>query len=540
MWRRAYLLLLLIRVYFALSPSYVHPDEHFQSLEVFAGRIYSYPSQLTWEFVSDNPIRSVFPLWPVYGLPMNLVKWFYNETGLGSSPPPELIYYILRGVMFVLSFVLEDWAVYELVPTPRHRVPTVVLVASSYVTWTYQTHTFSNSLETLLVTWGLVLMQRIVENKKRSVFFSPAVLSLVVVLGVFNRITFPAFLLIPGLQLFPHFVQKPFSLAVLIAFGSLFSAIAILTDTVFYRSVSLLEAIRNPVVITPLNNLLYNTNSVNLAEHGLHPHYQHFLVNLPQLLGPALVALVLSLFTRSMASVFYNRRAIAALSGTMILSAIPHQEPRFLLPCVPLLLTCMRPLKTRPFLISWVVFNALLGFLMGVYHQGGVVPTQLAMPSIINAHHADHKNNMMDSIRSNVTVFWWKTYSPPLWLLGDNSSLDADIHTLDLMGMRGNDMIERIESTVPSCSANKKEQEKNRVFFLVAPRSATFLDTYTSSNKHDEQVESLHLTEQWTYTNHLNLDDIDVGDDGVLGTLYRVLGRRGLTVWSVERIGCNI
>lgn len=133
----------------------------------FLGRIYSYPSQLTWEFTSDNPIRSVFPLWPVYGLPMNLVKWFYNETGLGSSPPPDLIYYILRGGMFVLSFVLEDWAVYELVPTPRYRVPTVVLVASSYVTWTYQTHTFSNSLETLLVTWGLVLIQRIVENRVR-------------------------------------------------------------------------------------------------------------------------------------------------------------------------------------------------------------------------------------------------------------------------------------------------------------------------------------------------------------------------------------
>lgn len=38
MWRRTYLLLLLIRVYFALSPSYLHPDEHFQGPEVFAGR----------------------------------------------------------------------------------------------------------------------------------------------------------------------------------------------------------------------------------------------------------------------------------------------------------------------------------------------------------------------------------------------------------------------------------------------------------------------------------------------------------------------
>lgn len=37
MWRRTYLLLLLIRVYFALSPSYLHPDENFQGPELFAG-----------------------------------------------------------------------------------------------------------------------------------------------------------------------------------------------------------------------------------------------------------------------------------------------------------------------------------------------------------------------------------------------------------------------------------------------------------------------------------------------------------------------
>jgi hypothetical protein len=39
MWRRTYLLLLLIRVYFALSPSYLHPDENFQGPEVYAGML---------------------------------------------------------------------------------------------------------------------------------------------------------------------------------------------------------------------------------------------------------------------------------------------------------------------------------------------------------------------------------------------------------------------------------------------------------------------------------------------------------------------
>lgn len=62
--------------------------------------------------------------------------------------------------MFVLSFVLEDWAIHELVQSPRHRRVAVLLVASSYVTWTYQTHTFSNAIETLVVAWSLVLIER--------------------------------------------------------------------------------------------------------------------------------------------------------------------------------------------------------------------------------------------------------------------------------------------------------------------------------------------------------------------------------------------
>ena len=50
MWTRLYFLLLLIRCYFALSPSYIHPDENFQGPEVIAGesliRILPLPSPL--------------------------------------------------------------------------------------------------------------------------------------------------------------------------------------------------------------------------------------------------------------------------------------------------------------------------------------------------------------------------------------------------------------------------------------------------------------------------------------------------------------
>ncbi|KAI2886613.1 CAZyme family GT22 [Aspergillus niger] len=539
MWRRTYLLLLVIRVYFALSPSYLHPDENFQGPEVFAGRIFSYPSRLPWEFTSDKPIRSVFPLWPTYDVPMNLLKGFYTESGT-LNPPPELVYYVLRGVMFLLSFVLEDWAVYELVPLPRHRRATVVLVASSYVTWTYQTHTFSNSIETLLVAWGLVLIQRIVDNKRRSSIFACAVLSLIAVVGVFNRITFPAFLLVPGLRLLPHFWRKPFSLLSFAGFGLFFFCIAVLVDTTFYNpSASLWDAVHAPI-ITPLNNLLYNSDQSNLALHGLHPRYHHFLVNLPQLLGPAYVAIILSMSkSTAIQSWLKNIRAVSAISATAMLSIFPHQEPRFLLPCVPLLLSCLRVRKSRLFLAAWVIFNATLGFLMGVYHQGGVVPTQIAIPSIVSESIFEAgAMSANDNAQKSATILWWKTYSPPLWLLGDNTTTQLNIETRDLMGISGPEMASELEKLVPQCPNNDDSNSMDnseRSIFVVAPKSATFLDRYTNPSPDDS---GLTLHELWIWRKHLNLDDLDFGTDGIFPTLKRVIGRRGLSVWAARRSGC--
>ncbi|KAL2365058.1 hypothetical protein RJZ56_002029 [Blastomyces dermatitidis] len=544
MWRRTYLLLLVVRVYFALSPSYLHPDENFQGPEIFAGQIFNYPSKQTWEFTSDHPIRSVFPLWLLYGVPMTLLKWLWTEDGTGSAPP-VLVYYVLRGSMFVLSFVMEDWAIHELVSSsPRLRRQTVVLVASSYVTWTFQTHTFSNSLETLLVAWTLVLMQRILENKVHTHFYS----------------------------------ASPTSLS---------------------------DVFRNPI-ITPLNNLFYNSDTSNLANHGLHPRYNHFLVNLPQLLGPIYVLLLYS-FTfpnaRSYFS-FRNLRAISALSATALLSIFPHQEPRFLIPCVPLLLTCFRPPRSRFFLAAWILFNAALGILMGVYHQGGVIPTQLHLPALLanstapissspgsRAMWSKTDDEPMSMPSGTVTVFWWKTYSPPTWMLGDLSTTSvqnftfSSISTVDLIGIPGPEMMERLEESVPKCehksgtpaakhrrqqldtNNNKNKTMNNEVTIqhdnptlLVAPNSNTFLDNYVVVNsdspsaagagahadKSDEDEAkdgetghpSLQLHLLWSYARHLNLDDMDFGDDGVWPTLKRVVGRRGLNVWLVRREGC--
>lgn len=345
--------------------------------------------------------------------------------------------------------------------------------------------------------------------------------------------------------------DRPLALVTLVAFGGLFALLAIITDTLFYRpslslsSSSVLDALRHPV-ITPLNNFRYNADTRNLATHGLHPRHQHFLANLPQLLGPAFVALALAPFIRSRTGIavdLRNKRAVAALTGTMILSIFPHQEARFLIPCVPLLLSCLRPLRSRVFLVAWIVFNAAMGFLMGIHHQGGVIPTQLAIPSIVSSP----PSPLSDSPGSNTlnaTVYWWKTYPPPRWLLGGSQDQNepSSITTIDLMGIPGSDLVRELDKSVPhDCPSSSSSSSPTTAVYLVAPNSATYLDQFTlssPSSSSDTTPSSLSLLHQWSYPKHLNLDDLDFAEDGILPTLRRVVGRRGLNVWLVTRSSC--
>lgn len=311
------------------------------------------------------------------------------------------------------------------------------------------------------------------------------------------------------------------------AFSSFFALFAIAVDTLFYQPSSgksfrtLFATLLKSPTITPLNNLSYNAQASNLAEHGLHPHYQHFLANLPQLLGPAFVLLLVQLYplTRGKTvAIFSNPRFTSALGGATLLSLFPHQEPRFLLPCVPLLLTCVRiPTNRRHnrlFWISWIVFNSFFAVLMGIYHQGGIIPTQIAIPNLVNTYSAPGT--------TSATVFWWKTYPAPRYLLGSPNTTIID--TVDLMGVPPTEVVARVDSNVPQC--HQLFGRKGLETFLVAPLSAPSIDWLANG---------LGAEKIWTYRRHINLDDLDIGEDGILGTLSRVVGRRGISVWKMGR-----
>lgn len=505
MWRRIYLFLVLVRLYLALSPSYLHPDENFQGPEVIAGRIFRYPVHRTWEFTSSRPVRSVYPLWPVYGLPMLLLRWVWGGGEHHDQVAPETVYWVLRLLMFILSFVLQDWAIHELIQSPRRRRLAIMLVASSYVTWTYQTHTFSNSIETLLVAWCLVLIRKVLDDDKRSSMFSSGLLAFLMVFGIFNRVTFPAYVLLPGLQLIPYFLSRPLSLLSAAVFGGLSVLLGLCLDTAYYNTGpwSVADLVRRPV-ITPLNNLIYNLDPENLVQHGLHPYHHHVLGNLPLLLGAAFPL------------VFWRPRfgicLASAASGVLFLSLIRHQEARFLTPAVPLFLSSIQLPKRylRSWMALWIGINVFMGLLMGVFHQGGVVPTQ----------------NFLARQHNVSEVLWWRTYNPPTWLLdGRNEHMKTTV----LMGMQPESMFQAVVQATPCMRSGVGNTTDT---FLVAPDSSTFLDRFTQPHEGDPL---LRLRKVWQHRRHLNLDDLDVGSEGVWGTLKRVIGRRGLTTWKVDR-----
>lgn len=204
---------------------------------------------------------------------------------------------------------------------------------------------------------------------------------------------------------------------------------------------------------------------------------------------------------------------------------------------------------------SWALFNITLATIMGIYHQGGIIPAQLAMTSLITS-----SLNTTHSKAHNIEVFWWKTYPPPNFLLGTapfhpSTNRPLNISTVPLMGFPQSELVFMLMQHMPTCDPSLIERlllhkEKTDVF-VVAPLSAWRLDstspgaepyTYPPTSNFSFAIDfnmppaRLSMTNLAVFRRHVNLDDMDFGDDGVWNTLERVVGRRGLGVWKVGRL----
>lgn len=534
-WRSVFLLSIIFRTYFSLSPSYIHPDEHFQGPEAIADRIFGWASHSSWEFTSENPIRSYFCVWVIYGIPMLFLKVLLESRF--NSVDPMTVFYALRVIFAVGSWTLCDMAIDRLSTTKHDRIKSLLFVATSYVTWTYQSHTFSNSVETVILLWCLVIIYELTVKRSNPVsrHWDTALLAILIVFGIFNRVTFPAFLIIPSCQLVKHFYRFPLTFITFVCTGLLTTAIAIHIDSMLYNNSGKVPEHFSDLVITPLNNLMYNTNLQNLASHGLHYNFHHVLVNLPQLLGPGLILL----FSRKYVKTLPFQ---AAVSGILCLSLVPHQEARFLIPAVPLLCQCFdseifsrRLLKLH--LSIWLIFNIALGFVMGTLHQGGVVPALGQVAQITN------------SLPIN-TVIWWKTYSPPIWLLGkpldsveiiqpldDAQARNRYRHIMDRISVRdylGNKNSSLLVVDLMGAGEEIVREVLDHVVHVSFPEpKALFVSSFatldmapslkelTDSNK----TTAYHLNPVWSTRYHLSLENIDFGKIESLTP--------GIGIWSV-------
>lgn len=381
---------------FALQPSYIHPDEHFQSLEVLAVKIGGIKGSIPWEFAQSHAARSFVPLYFSYWFAFQ----FYHFLG------PLGVLRLIRLQNYGLYLVVSRYALKHLAHSGDH---VGALLASSYIAWCYQSHSFSNSLETLLLLFALSLYSDMIRKPSGDHAIAKSVLlAIIITLGVFNRITFPVFLFLPSVSLFFKFYARSWrSLVVFILTLFLSTLFCIYADTLIYGSES-------GWVIAPWNNFKYNFDESNLAQHGLHPRYTHILVNFPQLVGP--VFLFLQTPRKSLRGWFSDMPLLSVLSGTALLSIFKHQELRFLIPLAPLTLMGLkfnRYWKNYGIKI-WIGFNLLMAIVLGSLHQGGIIPLLDSMPKEpLNVH------------------IWWKTYSPPTWMYANERLTSSTTNFVD-------------------------------------------------------------------------------------------------------------
>lgn len=418
----------------------------------------------------------------IYGPLLYFIKFFkLNLTALQ-------IWYIARLQISILSWIITDFCLYWMLPSKPERIKAIFFTLTSYITLVYQNHLISNSIETLLLLVTILLIDdlRYVQeskdqdvqnlNKNKNLFYTGVLISL----GIFNRITFPAFLILPGWFVMKYALKHYVSgLYLVMGFFST-TALLILVDTILFGNIN--NVVAEPFnissyIIAPLNNLLYNAKYENLAQHGIHPYYTHILVNMPQILGPGLIFFVSKSYTKT-------TPFLTVISGLLFLSVIPHQELRFLIPLLPLACCSFDfTLKwVQPWMLyTWYIFNILMSILMGKLHQGGVVP-------------------VLDHIKLEASVqVWWRTYTPPSWILGSNSTETTHL------GEKLND--NKFISIVDCMGADSKEVQQ--ILQTISTNKPVYLITPIASFKHFDES---RFSPVWNYTFHLDLDHLDFAD----------------------------
>ncbi|KAF8932191.1 alpha 1,2 mannosyltransferase [Dissophora ornata] len=163
-----YLFLLAVRVFIAVSPGYIHPDEFFQSAEITAGNIFHIDVNIPWEYKPELPCRSILIPAITTGIPYLLLKILTGSNSDHYVTTRAL--FLTQRLAFVLMSLIIDWAVVRMARQIR-RSPSIalLLVSTSYVTLAYHTHPFSNTVESTILALCAVVLGTIIKEHDSSI-----------------------------------------------------------------------------------------------------------------------------------------------------------------------------------------------------------------------------------------------------------------------------------------------------------------------------------------------------------------------------------
>ncbi|XP_069104454.1 GPI mannosyltransferase 4-like [Argopecten irradians] len=298
---------------------------------------------------------------------------------------------------------------------------------------------------------------------------SAFLVGMIVVAGMFNRPTFLIFSSMPIFFWILSYYNKTnkfnsiMTIVIFSGLGFLLSfVIFVFVDSVYFNPkilstvksdfencqssqkdyiICLKDTITKYVIVTPWNFIAYNTKRDNLAQHGIHPWYVHLLVNIPLLFGPMCIAMYYYLvkFITDIYKRAWRSHNLALLCSNFVplilLSYFPHQEPRFLIPLLPIMtlitVKVVTSVNYKVFMCTWLVFNMLLTLLFGFLHQGSLTS---CIQHLQNNHHSNCKTKAPSSkqcFSDKDKFIFYHTYMPPRHLFLNKN---ANNQIVDLQG----------------------------------------------------------------------------------------------------------
>lgn len=296
------------------------------------GDTFQLDSNRPWEYNITFPIRSISIPYFTTGLSYKLLNTvdiflqFYLEMTIIG---PYTLLVVPRLFICVLSF-LCDICMYRICNVNNEKYKSRLLVLStSYVILIYGGRTFSNTLEMVffslllyLISESMIFSNVVVKHHeyfklrygnsknvvdkakfhKMTLLLAPHgyrhcfVISMIVVLGIFNRPTFFCYSLIPLFFWLYRSIGSKFvsplhfyfrSIAIFISALPII-LILVLIDSLYYGyltwgEVGMLDVSLKNFVMPCFNFILYNWKDENLEQHGKHPLYLHLFANIPLL-----------------------------------------------------------------------------------------------------------------------------------------------------------------------------------------------------------------------------------------------------------------